>query len=63
MVKSLPAMQETQVQTWVGKITWRRKGLPIPVFLLGKSPRQRAAVHRVTKSDITEQLTLSLSGN
>jgi len=31
--------------------------------LLGKSHRQRATVHRVTKSDITEQLTLSLSGN
>ena len=25
MVKSLPAIQETQVQSWVGKITWKRK--------------------------------------
>ena len=31
-VKSLPAMQETWV-FWVGKISWRREGLPTPVFL------------------------------
>ena len=38
---------------WVGKIPWRRKWQCIPVFLLGKSQRQRspeAIVHRVTKS-------------
>ena len=28
LVKNPPAMQET----WVGKIPWRRKRLPIPVF-------------------------------
>ena len=33
MVKNLPAMQETWVQSWVGKIPWRRDRLPTPVFL------------------------------
>ena len=33
MVKNLPALQET----WVGKIPWRRKWLPIPVFFPGES--------------------------
>ena len=28
MVKNLFAMQETWVQSWVGKIPWRREGLP-----------------------------------
>ena len=29
---------------WVGKILWRRKWQPIPVFLPGKSHRQRSLV-------------------
>ena len=29
---------------WVGKIPWRRKWQPTPVFLLGKSHRQRSLV-------------------
>ena len=33
MVKNLPAMQETQLDPWIGKIPWRRKWLPNPVFL------------------------------
>jgi len=37
-VKNLPAKGET----WVGKIPWRRKWLPIPVFLPGESHRQRS---------------------
>ena len=36
MVKNLPAMQETQVQS-LGKIPWRREWLPTPVFLPGES--------------------------
>ena len=32
LVKNLPAMQET----WVGKIPWRRKTLPTPVFWPGE---------------------------
>ena len=33
LVKNLPAMQETLVQSLVGKIHWRRDRLPTPVFL------------------------------
>ena len=33
LVKNTPAMQETPVQSWFGKIPWRRDGLPTPVFL------------------------------
>ena len=42
---------------WVGKIPWRRKWQPTPVFLPGESHGQRslgATVHGVTKeSDMT----------
>ena len=31
LVKSLPAMRETWVWSWVGKIPWRRERLPTPV--------------------------------
>ena len=43
MVKDLPAKQETQLQSlgWVGKMPWSRKWQPTPVFLPGKSHRQR----------------------
>ena len=44
MVKNLPAMQETQVQSLVGKIPWRREWQPTPVFLSGKSHEQRSLV-------------------
>ena len=33
LIKILPAMQETQFDSWVGKISWRRDRLPIRVFL------------------------------
>ena len=36
LVKNLPAMQETSVYPWVGKIPWRREWLPIPVFWPGE---------------------------
>ena len=45
---------------WVGKIPWRRKWQPIPVFLLGKSHGRRSLAgyspwgHK--ESDTTEQL-------
>ena len=32
-----PAKQETWFDPWVGKIPWRRKWWPTPVFLLGES--------------------------
>ena len=33
LVKNLPAMQETQFDSWVWKIPWRRNRLHTPVFL------------------------------
>ena len=47
VVKNLPAkqeMQETWVQSWVGKISWRRKWQPTPVFLPEKCHGQRSLV-------------------
>ena len=38
---SLPAIQDTWVQSWVGKIPKRRKWQPTPVFLPGESHGQR----------------------
>ena len=40
---------------WVGKILWRRKWQPIPVFLPGKSHGQRSLAGS-QKSDTTQQL-------
>ena len=36
-VKTLPAMWRPRFDPWVGKIPWRRKWQPTPVFLPGKS--------------------------
>ena len=41
-VKNLPAMQETRFDFWVGKIPWRRKWQPTPVFLPRESHGQRS---------------------
>ena len=64
-VKSLPTMQERPgFDPWVGKIPWRRKWQPTPIFLTGKSHGQRSLMgynpwgH--TELDTTEQLTVSL---
>ena len=50
---------------WVGKIPWRREWLPTLVFLSGESHGQRSLVGYSPpgrkKSDMTEQLTVSLS--
>ena len=43
-VKHLPTMQETWFKPWVGKISWRRKWQPTPVFLPGKSHGRRGLV-------------------
>ena len=58
MVKNPPAVQETWVDSWVGKIPWRREWLPTPVFWPGEfhglySPGGRE------ESDTTERLSLS----
>ena len=42
VVKSPPMMQEMRVRSLVGKIPWRRKWQPAPVFLPGESHRQRS---------------------
>ena len=44
MVKNLCAMQETQVQSLLGKIPLRREWKPTPVFLPGESHGQRSLV-------------------
>ena len=67
-VKNLPAKQETQVRSLVGKIPWRREWQPTSVFLPRESHGQRSLVGYspgvawwVCKvSDRTEQQTLSL---
>ena len=44
---------------WVGKIPWRRKWQPIPVFLLGISHGQRilaGTVHEVTQSRLSTEM-------
>ena len=65
MVKNLPAMQDTRVGSLVGKIPWRRKWLPTPVFLPGESHGQRSlagcGLWGRKESNTTEQLTLSFS--
>ena len=49
LVKSLPAMCETQVQSWVGKIPWRREWLPIPWgWILAPEPTVPAAAQGIS---------------
>ena len=43
-VNNLPVIQETQVQSLIGKSPWRREWQPTPVFLPGKSQGQRSLV-------------------
>ena len=57
MVKNPPAMQETWVDPWVGKIPWRREQQPTQVFW----PGEFHAVHGVAKSWTRLSLSLSLS--
>ena len=35
-VRNLPAMWETRIDPWVGKMPWRRQWQPSPVFLPGE---------------------------
>ena len=44
MVKNLPAIQETQLWSLVGKIPWRREWQPTPVFLPGEFHGERSVV-------------------
>ena len=59
MVKNLPAVRETHVQSLVRKILWSRKWQPTLVLLLGKFHEWRSLVgysHGVAESDATELL-------
>ena len=55
VIKNLPASAgdagDARFDPWVGKISWRRKWQPTPVFFSGESAR-RATVRRVAKSQI-----------
>ena len=42
MVKNLPAMQETQVQSLGQEDPWRKEWQPTPVFLPGEPRGQRS---------------------
>ena len=44
IVKNLPAMLETEVQSLGQADPWRREWLPTPVFLLGETHEQRSLV-------------------
>ena len=44
MVKNLPTMQETWIQSLDGDYTWRRAQQPTPIFLPGEFHRQRGLV-------------------
>ena len=61
MVRNLPAVQETQVQSLGGEDPLEKGMLPTPVFLPGEFHRQRSlvgyTVHGVTESDMSNPLT------
>ena len=61
MVKNPPAMQESWVWSLVGKISWRRECLPIPILLPGEFQGQRSLVAYspwgCKELDMTEWLT------
>ena len=66
MVKNLPAMWGNPGSIpGFRKISWRREGLPVPVFLLGEFYGQRSLVGYgpwgLTESDVTEQLSFHLA--
>ena len=58
-VKNLPAMWETQFDSWTGKIPWRRKWQPTSVFLPGEFHGQMSLAGYSPcgskESDTTEQ--------
>ena len=64
-VKNMTPIQETKFNHWVGNIPWKRKWLPIPLFLPRKFHGQRSLSDYgpwVCKElDIPEQLSLQFS--
>ena len=59
LVKNLPAMQGTLLDSWVGKFPWRRDRLPTPVFLgfPGGSDSKESACTRIYNGEKTVSLT------
>ena len=61
VVKIHLPMQEMEFDPWVGKIPWRRKWQPTPVFLPGKFHGQMSLAGYTLKGhkelDMTEQLS------
>ena len=47
LVKNLPVVRESGFNPWVGKIPWRRKKLPTPVFWPGEFHGQSMGLQRV----------------
>ena len=67
MVENQPEMWETWVQSWIGKIPWRREWQPTPVFLPGEFHGQRSLAdyvgsQRVGQLLVTFFLTLFVAG-
>ena len=60
LVKNPPAMRETWIQSWVGKIPWRRERLLIPVLWPGEF-HGLCSPWGCKESDMAEQLSLSLT--
>ena len=62
MVKNLPAVQETWIQSLGQEDPWRRKWQPTPVFLPGKCHGQRSLAGYspwgCKESDMTYQLSI-----
>ena len=63
MVKNLLKCRRPGFDPWVGKIPWKRKWQPTPVFLPGESHEQRNlagyGLLGCKESDTTERLKLS----
>ena len=63
MVKNLPAMQETWLQSPGWEDPWKRERLPTPVFWPGEFHGQRSlegySSRGCKETDVSEQLSLS----
>ena len=56
MVKNLPAIHETWVQSLGWKMPWRREWLPTPVFLPGEFHGQRSLIVRGVAKNQTRRV-------
>ena len=59
-VKNPPAVWETRVQPWFGKIPWRREQLPTPVFWPGELHGERSLAGRDWVTFILKYYTLRI---